>query len=318
MNRLATLAFALLCVVPTLFAEPALKYPDHPVRLVVPYSAGGGIDTIARSMAERMRVETDQSWVVDNKTGASGLIAIQSVLGSPNDGHTLLVAPVGAILIGPKVMSTPLNPIASLAPVCVFAETTGFLFVGASLPDIKTFQAFVDYAKANPGKLTYASGGIGTQVHLSSEMIQKRLGIQLRHVPYRGAADAFNDLATGRIDVMWDPSALTLVRSGKARILAYMGKQRSPDFPDVPAFGEFSDLSVPEAWFGLFATQKTPQAVLNKADALCRTASTDKDVATRMGRMNIHPAYQGRKAFAQRIEHDDAVFSAVIKDLGLK
>jgi tripartite-type tricarboxylate transporter receptor subunit TctC len=191
------------------------------------------------------------------------------------------------------------------------------VFVG---PHVKarTFKEFVELARANPGKLTFGSAGVGSQVHVAGELVHKRLGVQLLHVRYRGAADLMPDIMSGRLDVTYDPALVRIAKEGKVRVLAYLGRQRSPDFPDVPTFAELGQQDVPLAWFGLFAPQGTPKAVADKAAQLCEKATADKAVGDRMRALTFWPAYLGPKAFGDVTQRDHKIFGDIIRELRIQ
>jgi len=309
-------ATAALLAGPSAAQAPA-EYPTRAVRIVVPFSAGGGLDTMTRSMADQMRTLSGQPFVVDNKTGASGLIAVQTVLGSPRDGYDLLAAPAGVMVVAPQVRKSPVNPMAAFQPVCQFSAAAGYLFVGPHVK-AKTFNEFVELARANADKLSYGSAGVGTQVHVTAELVHKRLGIRLLHVPYRGAADLIPDLISGRLDVSYDPTLVRMAKEGKVRVLAHFGPQRSADFPDVPTIAELGQPEVPLAWFGLFAPQGTPKAVVDRLARLCEQATTDKGVVERMRALTFWPAYLGPKAFGEVLQRDHRVFGDIIRELRIQ
>ncbi len=207
-----------------------------------------------------------------------------------------------------------------MQPVAKLSEFHSAYTVANTLP-VKTLPEFIAYAKANPGKVTYATSGVGSQGHLRGEMLQKEWGIQMTHVPYKGAADIVNDLIGGRVDFTADVTMLQYVKQGKARLLAVDYAQRLPDFPDVPTVAE---LPVPRSgtssgtWFGVFAPKGTPPAVVDRLAAEFDKALQVPDVAAKMQPFAMQPAFAGPAAFRKQWESDYAAYGRVIKTLGIK
>jgi tripartite-type tricarboxylate transporter receptor subunit TctC len=291
-------------------------YPSKPVRLVWPFSAGGDVDGVLRAMAQVSQQSTGQSYIVENKTGGAGVIAMQATLAAPADGYTLLAAPVGVMAVAPQVRKSPVDPLSAFTPVCRFAETSGYVFVGNHIK-ATTIQELIAYAKANPGKLSYGSGGIGTQIHLTGEMFQQAMGIKLLHVPYKGAADSLSDMLAGRLDIMFDPTLIPYAKSGKVRVLAYLARKPSEDFPNVPDGAQIGLPPMPLAWFGLFAPKGTPQPVIERAAQECEKSLQGKEMAERMKTFSIWPAYAGPKSFAEIYRHDYKSFGDIIRSANI-
>jgi tripartite-type tricarboxylate transporter receptor subunit TctC len=265
---LATLAAAALG-----FAAPlahAAGYPERPVKIVVAFTAGGTTDILARSIGQQLAEKLKQPFLVDNKPGAGGNLGTEVVVRAPADGYTLLMDSVGPISINQTLYKNlTYDPLKDLVPIVQVANVPNVLVVNPSVP-AKTFEEFVAYMKANPGKLNYGSTGVGTSSHLSGFMLSQRVGVAALHVPYKGA-NALNDLLAGRLQFMFAtiPSVIGQIHAGKLRALAVSSTQPSRSLPGVPTVAEkgFPGFEA-GSWFGLFAPKGTPQAVvatINKA-----------------------------------------------------
>lgn len=294
-------------------------FPSKPVRIVYPFAAGGGMEVVLRVIASKMQKSTGQSFVIENRTGAGGSIAAQAAASAPADGYTLFVGPVGIMALTPHLRKLPYDTQKDLIPVARLSTFDGVMIVSSHLP-VNTVEEFIAYAKANPGKLSYASAGIGSQLHVSGEMIQNGWGIKFNHIPYKGAADMVNDLVAGRLDVASDLTMLQYVKQGKAKLLTVFGDKRLDEFPNVPAIGE---LSVPQVnkrgtWFGAFAPKGTPPEVVNKLALEFEKALKDPDVIERMRPITITSAYLGPKDLKKIWDEDYKAYGEIIKVSGIK
>jgi tripartite-type tricarboxylate transporter receptor subunit TctC len=261
------LAAVWLAGVPAL--ADAQAYPARPVRIVVAFTAGGTTDILARSVGQQLSERLKQPFVIDNKPGAGGNIGTEFVVRAVPDGYTLIIDSVGPIAVNPTLYKgLGYNPLTDLVPVVQIADVPNVLVVNPAL-GVRTFAEFAAYARANPGTLNYGSTGIGTSSHLSGYMLGKREGIEVTHIPYKGA-DALNDLLAGRVQFMFAtiPSVIAHIQAGKLLPIAVSSAKRSRSLPDVPTVIE-SGLPGFEAgsWFGVFAPKGTPEqvvALLNK------------------------------------------------------
>ncbi|MET0968444.1 MAG: tripartite tricarboxylate transporter substrate binding protein [Tardiphaga sp.] len=256
----------------------AADYPSRPIRLVVPYAAGGPTDVLARLIGNYLGSDLKQTVVVENKPGAQGAIAADAVARSDPDGYTLFVTAASIMVLNPMLYKKlPYDPQKDLRMLTVVTDLPVVLEVNPSVP-ATTVQEFVAYAKANPGKLNFGSAGTGGTIHLAGEMFKQITGVEMTHVPYKGAGPALTDLLSGNIQVMFDTlsTALPPVRSGLLRPLGVSSAQRSPDLPDVPTVIEsgYPDYQV-GVWFGLAGPSKLPEEVVQRVMASMDRALDD-------------------------------------------
>jgi len=263
-QKLVSAVMALLAVVPM---APALAaYPEKPIRIIVGFPAGQATDIVARLAAKTLESALKQSVYVENKPGASGIIGTMDVVRAAPDGYTLLVTSSGPLAINPSLYTNlAYDPLRDIAPVTELSEVPLFLAVNAKLP-MKTASEFVDYVKANPGKLNYGSAGSGVTSHLAMELLKHGQGMDIRHVPYKGSPPAVADLIGGHVQAMVDtgPALLPVARRGDIRILATLNDKRNAAVPEVPTAKEagIGELATP-AWVGLGAPKGTPPEIIN-------------------------------------------------------
>jgi tripartite-type tricarboxylate transporter receptor subunit TctC len=246
----------------------AQTYPSRFVRLIVPFPPGGAVDAAARIIASRLSEMWGQQMVIENKGGAGGNIAALAVLNSEPDGYTVYICSIGHAINQFLYPSIGYNPVTDFAPVTLMCVYPNIMAVPNSSPD-RSVPDFIARAKANPGKVTYASSGVGTSLHLAGELFKRLAGVDLTHIPYRGAGPALNDLIPGRVDAIFAnfPSTLPLVQQGTVRGMAVTTAQRQPEVPDLPAIGEFVPGYDVSSWFALFVSAKTPPALVAKLHA---------------------------------------------------
>jgi tripartite-type tricarboxylate transporter receptor subunit TctC len=246
----------------------AQSYPSRFVRLIVPFPPGGAVDAAARIIANRLSEMWGQQMVIENKPGAGGNIAAQAVLNSEPDGYTVYICSIGHAINQFLYPSIGYNPVTDFAPVTLMCVYPNIMAVPNSSPD-RSVPDFIARAKADPGKVTYASSGVGTSLHLAGELFKRLAGVELTHIPYRGAGPALNDLIPGRVDAIFAnfPSTLPLVQHGTVRGLAVTTAQRQPEVPDLPAIGEFVPGYDVSSWFALFVSAKTPREIAARLNA---------------------------------------------------
>ncbi|WP_454766258.1 Bug family tripartite tricarboxylate transporter substrate binding protein [Cupriavidus campinensis] len=297
-------------------ARAADEYPAKPVRVVVAFTAGGTTDMLARSVSQQLSQRFKQSFVVENRPGAGGNIGTEYVVRAPSDGYTLLVNSVGPISIN-QTLYKKLNydPLTDLVPVVQIADVPNVLVVHPSLP-ARTFDEFVAYLKANPGKLNYSSTGVGTSSHLSGFMLTERIGAPATHVPYKGA-DALNDLLSGRIQFMFAtiPSVMAHIQAGKLRALAVTSARRSRSLPDLPTVAEqgFPGFEA-GSWFGIFAPKGTPKPVIRQVNEAVNAALPL--LQAQMIREGADPVGGSPEQFGQFTRKEYVKWKSVVKASG--
>jgi tripartite-type tricarboxylate transporter receptor subunit TctC len=302
-------------------AAVAAEYPTRPIKLVVPYAAGGPTDVLGRLVGEFLSRDLKQPVIVENKAGAQGAIGAEIVARSEPDGYTLFVTAASIIVLNPMLYKKlPYDPVKDLRVLSLMTDLPVVMEVHPSVP-AKTVAEFVAYAKANPGKVNFGSAGTGGTIHLAGEMFKQIAGVDMVHVPYRGAGPALTDLISGNIQVMFDTlsTALPPVKGGLLRPLGVSSEKRSPDLPDVPTIAEsgYPDYRV-SVWFGVAAPAKLPDDVAQKVSASLDRALNDDAFRASLEKIGF-PALRPRSAAAinEFIDADRARWSAVIKKLNI-
>ncbi|CAN5300970.1 tripartite tricarboxylate transporter substrate binding protein [soil metagenome] len=315
-------SFAVICSIVTaasIFTAPAgaTDYPTRTIKLVVPYAAGGPTDVLGRLIADFLGKDLKQTAIVENKPGAQGAIGAEMVARAEPDGYTLFVTAASIIVLNPLLYKKlPYDPVRDLRVLSIMTDLPVVMEVHPSVP-AKTVAEFVAYAKANPGKLNFGSAGTGGTVHLAGEMFKQIAGVEMTHIPYKGAGPALQDLVGGNIQVMFDTlsTALPPIRGGLLRPLGVSSAQRSPDLPDVPTVAEsgYPDYLV-SVWFGVAAQSKLPDDVADKISASLNRAMTDDAFRASLEKIGF-PVLRPRNAaeIKQFIDDDRARWSKVIK-----
>jgi tripartite-type tricarboxylate transporter receptor subunit TctC len=296
----------------------ASDWPLRPVSVIVPYAAGGNTDTMARMVSERLSAKLGRSFVVENVAGASGAIGAARVASAAPDGHTVIFASAAQIIIAPMVQKTSYDPQRDFVPVSIFGAGPYILAVKSALP-VATVQELVAYAKANPGKLNYASAGPGGIIHLATALFATRAGIELTHVPYKSGAPALNGLLTGEIDIYFGNASelLQQASSGRVRLLAVSAPKRLPQIPDVPTVSEiYPDFQV-SSWNGFLAPTGTSPAIVEALAQETRAAAQDPKIAEQLRSLGIEPSGANPQEFAQIITDERHFYRAAGKAAGL-
>ena len=300
----------------------ASDYPSKAIKLVVPYSAGGSTDALARLVAEKLTQRLGQPVVVENKPGASEQIAITSVTKAPADGYTLLLSTFSGLAVNPGLYGAklPYDPLKDLAPVSLAATVPTVVVVHPTVP-AKTMAELAAYMKAKPGSVSYASAGNGTPSHLGMESYKKSTGLDAVHVPYKGGAPALQELMGGQVQVMMAlaPEAMPLVKSGKLRAVAAATTQRITAYPDLPTVAEsgLKDFEL-TFWYAFMAPAATPPDVLAKLNQNIDAILQDKDVRARLAEMSLDVVGGAPSRVTDRIKADGARWKKVIDDAGIK
>jgi tripartite-type tricarboxylate transporter receptor subunit TctC len=303
------------------FHAGAQPYPSKPIRLVVPYPAGGPLDTVARLLGQKVSDSTKQPVIVDNKPGAGGNIGADAVAKAAPDGYTILMGAVATHAINPTLYAAmPYDAGRDFIPVTQVASTPNVLVVNSSVP-AASVREFIAYAKANPGKLNFGSGGTGSAGHLAGELFKTMAGVDMTHVPYKGAAPAMNDLIGGQVQLMFDnlASSLAQVRAGRIKALAVTTARRSALAPELPTIAESGlpgfDINT---WFGIFVPAGTPPEVVERLHAEFARALAAPDVRERMIALGAEPAGSKPEEFAAYIRAEADKYARVIRASGAK
>jgi tripartite-type tricarboxylate transporter receptor subunit TctC len=318
---LKTAACAALAAL-ALFANAQAPYPTRPIRIVVPFPAGGTTDILARAVAQKLTEATGQTVVVDNRPGAGGNIGAELVAKSAPDGYTLLMGTVGTHAINASLYKAmPFDHVRDFAPVILVAGVPNVLVVNPAVP-ANSVQELIAYGRANPGKLNFASSGSGTSIHLAAELFKTTTGVQMAHIPYKGSAPALVDLMGGQVQLMFDnlPSALPQIKAGKLRALAVTSAQRSAALPDVPTVAE-SGLPGFEAssWFGLLAPAATPKDIIAKLNGeVAKWLATPEAREKLAAQGAIVAAGLTPDDFVRHIAAETTKWQKVVKDSGAK
>jgi len=312
-------AFAALVLAVAAGRAAADEFPTQPIRFVVPFSAGGPTDTAGRLIAGPLQKQLGQPIVIENRPGASGVPATETVVSGANDGYTLVVGGIAPIVLVPAVKKLRYDVDRDLVPLGLIWRSPQVLAVRASL-DVKTVADLVAHAKANPGKLTVGSAGIGTITHLANELFRREAGIGLTHVPYRSTSNSVTDLMGGQIDAIFGDVAILSpqVKAGAIKALAITAAKRSPLLPDLPTMAEAGLPEVQtEVWYGLLAPARTPAPVLTRLKAAVKAAQLDPDYRAALAKFGMAIDNVGAEPFADFIHAEAKRWTPILKDAGI-
>src|SRR5438874_1180363 len=311
--------FALLALSLPLLSQEV--YPSRPVRLVVPYAPGGVSDITGRILAQKMTELLGQSIVVENRAGAGGMLGTASVAKAEPDGYTIVLSSVSAYAIGPRLVKVPLyDPVKDFTPIAAVALAPTILTVNPALP-FQNLKELIAFAQANPGKLTYGSSGIGSVAHISAEVLRASTGIELVHVPYKSAAQAYPDMIGGSVSMVFDalPSAIQHIRSGKVRPIAMMSDRRASLVPDVPTFAE---AGYPEAtlrlWVGLHGPANLPAPIVQKLNDTAAKTVAAPEVRERFTAVGADAYSTSPREFAELVRGDVERLGKMMAAAGIK
>jgi len=297
--------------VPAAFAQ---AYPNKPIRLVVPFPAGGATDLFARTLSQKMGEKLGTTLVIDNKPGAGGAIGSDLVAKAPADGYTLLLATTSTHAIGPAINpKLPYDTVRDFTPIAHVGDAPSVMLVPNSSP-AKTVREWIEYAKKNPGQLNYASSGNGTIVQLTAELFKSQAGVFVTHIPYKGTALAIPDLISGKIDVLFDslPTGMPHVRDGRLRALGVTTLKRSPLAPELPAIADVLPGFESNTWFGLYGPRGLPADIVARINTAANEALADPEVRDKLSRLGIAPTASTPAQLASMVAQDAAKWKKII------
>jgi tripartite-type tricarboxylate transporter receptor subunit TctC len=324
MHRSISAALRVLAIVvaalATSLAFAQATYPSKAVRLVVRFRAGGTTDLLARAAAQKLSETWGQQVIVDNRPGAAGNIGSELVAKAAPDGYTLLMGTVGTHAINPSLYAKmPYDHVKDFVPVILVAGVPNVLVVNPGLP-VNSVAELIAYAKANPGKLNFASSGSGTSIHLSGELFKAMTGVEMTHVPYKGSAPALTDLIGGQVQLMFDnlPSSLAFIKAGKLRALGVTSAARAVALPDTPAVADTVPGFEASSWFGILAPAGTPRDVVMKINAETAKWLASPDAKEKLASQGANAAGGSPDVFVKHIQTETAKWAKVVKDSGAK
>lgn len=298
-------------------ASAQATYPNKPVRILVPYAAGGGQDTTARLLAEPLRAALGQPFIVDNRVGAAGMIAANLLAKSAPDGYTLMLGGGGETAANGALFKDKItyNPVKDLLPIHIVVKAPIVLMAHAGVP-FKSIPELIAYAKTRPGKLSYSSSGIGNLQHLAGELFNTMAGVTTTHVPYKGAAPAVADIAGGQIPFGYNslPAALALIQDGRIRPLGVTSKERMPQLPDVPSISDFLPGYELVNYFGVFGPAGMPSSVVQKLNRTIEAVSKQPAIRNRFDTLGLLPQSQTPAEAKAFVEKEAAKFAKIIID----
>lgn len=307
-------------VLATVASAASAAYPEKPVRFVLPNAPGAATDTVARIFASKLGEIMGQQFIIDNRPGAGGIIAVEAVAKATPDGYTLLQCGISQAISPALNRKLPYDVRKDLARIAQYGAVPNVLVVHGSVP-ARTVKEFVDYAKKNPGKMQYGSPGIGFTPHLTMELFKSTAGIDILHVPYKSGAQAIADVLGGQIHTQFNnlPSQLTNIRSGKVRALAVTSAQRSAQLPDVPTVAEsgYPGFEV-TVWYGMCAPAKTPQALLAQLEGGVSKALAAADLRQRFADQGVEPRLIAGAAFDAFYANEVARWAKVVQAAGIR
>jgi tripartite-type tricarboxylate transporter receptor subunit TctC len=323
---MSTIALTRRAFTAGLIAAPAIAraqaaWPSQVIKFVVPFTPGGSTDLLARVIAQKLEAPLKQSIIIENRPGAGGSIAAGAVARGDADGHTFLMGHIGTLAFNPSLYpALPYDPVKDFAPVALVASVPNILTVNPELP-VTSFAAFLAYAKANPGKLNFGSGGVGSAAHVAGAYLGFAAGYEAVHVPYRGTGPMINDLVGGAIQftLTGGPAVLPLAAGGKLRTLAVSSLQRAPFAPDLPTIAE-SGLPGFDAvqWYGLVAPRQTPQAIVRRMNAEINALMDAPEIVTNLRNDGAMAIKTTPEAFEAHIKNEISIWRDVISRAGIK
>jgi tripartite-type tricarboxylate transporter receptor subunit TctC len=296
----------------------ATGYPDHQVRWLIGFAPGGSVDIVARIMAQWLSEHFGQQFIVENRAGSGGNVATAAAIAAPPDGYTLLFSGANNAISASLYKKLPFDFMRDTAPVASFMQVPNMLVVSNAMP-VKTVREFLDYCKANPGKISFASSGSGTSVHMSAELFKAMTKCEMVHVPYRGSAAAFPDIISNKVQLIFDnlPSALEQARGGSVRALAVTSPQRWPTVPDLPTIAETVPGYESSVFYGMSAPKDTPVEIVGILNRAVNEALKDPRLATRLAEIGGVPKPMTPAAYGQFIAEETEKWRKVVEFAGV-
>jgi tripartite-type tricarboxylate transporter receptor subunit TctC len=317
--RRAILATATLTLIWTACAL-AQDYPNRPIRVIVPTPAGGPVDVMARVLANALPAVLGQNVFIENKPGAGNTTGSRQAAAADPDGYTLMVSAASGLIMSPMIVKNAGYDASSFAPVALVAETPQVLVVNPQLP-FKSVAELLAYARANPGKLNYSTGGIGTLPHLNAELFKSVSGTNILHVPYKGGGPSLTAVVAGEVQMTFDTvsTSLQLIQDGKLRALAIVGPKRAPELPDVPAMPEVGFPAVTSgAWTALMAPHDTPPAIIARLNTATNAALNGEPMKTALAKLGAQPRGGTPQDLSDHIQREIAKWKPIVATLNLK
>ena len=305
-----------LALAATRVRAQSINWPDKPIHFITPYPPGGLSDQITRFMADRVSKSLGKPVIVDNKPGAGALLGTEFAARAAPDGYSFFVAPTATVCVSPWLRKVNFS-LDDFEPVAKLTSAYG-LITGRKDAPFNNFKEFVAAAKANPGKFTFASNGVGSIVHLTGVLLHKQAGIDVLHVPYKGSVESMTDLIGRRVDVMYDPVTQPRVKTGDLKGLGMTNPERHPDLPNVPTLKEQGFDIDPRSWFGIFAPKGTPADIVARMAAEAQKAMGAAGVREQLLLSSMYPDYEGSTAFARRVRDDSQFFRDIIQKENIK
>ena len=315
MRRVLALALLLAFCAPA-----AAEYPDHPVRLIIPFPPGGSNDVVGRLVAKQLSVKLGQQVFVDNRGGAGGVLGTETAAAAPPDGYTLLIISLAHAVNPSLYPKLSYDPIKSFAPISILATGPNVLVVNPELP-VKNVKELLELAKQKPGEIDYASAGVGSFQHLGGELFKLTAGVNLQHVPYKGGGPAMQDVIAGHVKVMFSSLVQTtpFIKSGALRALGTGGAKRNPVLPEVPTIAEAGVPGyVSDNWWGIMAPAGTPQPIVDKVYAAAQEALKAPELQEAFAREGAASVTMSTAEFQKYIENEITKWARVVKEGNIK
>jgi len=307
-------------LLPFAVAAQAPEWPSRPVRFIVPYPPGGPTDIMGRIVAQAVQVPLGQPFVVENRAGANGLIGSEQAARAAPDGTTFLVNASAHVIVPHLTPNMPIDVLADFVPVTNIAAVPLWLVVNPALP-VRSVAEFIAYARANPGRISYASSSSGGATHLAGELFKQMTGTDMVHVPYRGSGPAVQDLIAGNVQAMFDsvPSSAASARDGRLRALAVTTKNRIAPFPDLPTIAE---AGVPgyeiSTWYGIWAPVRTPSAIINRLQQAVAAAARNPETRARFDALGAEPVADSPEDYARFVRAEYDRWGKLVRDARIK